>query len=262
MTGRTNTNVPRHGAFTLIELLVVISVIAVLMAILMPSLQRVRKQAQASVCQSNLRQWGTAAMMYATENSDKVWRIPDGEGEWMELLRPYYEDVDKIRACPSAVKPCADTHGVEARGGLDTMWGHQDKQTEWGGRDKGYWGSYGHNRWVQQRFVAEDIRFWERFDRKGAGNVPVFLDSAFAHALPKETDPIPTKPLILFSDIPVDASNRQMWRFCINRHQGAVNVSFLDGSVRKVRLYQLWDLKWHRLWQPLGYTRVDFPWLN
>lgn len=54
----------KQSGFTLIELLVVIAIIAVLMGILMPALQKVKKQAENIQCQSNLRTYGYALRMY------------------------------------------------------------------------------------------------------------------------------------------------------------------------------------------------------
>jgi prepilin-type N-terminal cleavage/methylation domain-containing protein/prepilin-type processing-associated H-X9-DG protein len=57
----------RHG-FTVIEVLVVIGIIAVLMAILLPAMERVRHQAYIDKCASNLRQIGMAIQTYAQDN--------------------------------------------------------------------------------------------------------------------------------------------------------------------------------------------------
>ncbi len=55
-------------AFTLLELLVVISILAVLISILLPSLSQARNEGQAVVCASNLRQIGLANNFYANDN--------------------------------------------------------------------------------------------------------------------------------------------------------------------------------------------------
>ncbi|HCO92954.1 MAG TPA: hypothetical protein DIU00_03230, partial [Phycisphaerales bacterium] len=62
----------KRKGFTLIELLVVIAIIAILMAILMPALHRVREQGKRAVCLSNLKQLGLSWILYADDNDGKI----------------------------------------------------------------------------------------------------------------------------------------------------------------------------------------------
>ena len=62
----------KQRGFTLVELLVVIAIIALLMAILMPALNRARELGRRTVCLGNLKQLALAWVMYADQNGDDL----------------------------------------------------------------------------------------------------------------------------------------------------------------------------------------------
>jgi len=223
----------KQKGFTLIELLVVIAIIALLMAILMPALERVKKQAKMVACQSNLKQWGLVWAMYTDENNSK---FPDYLGyDWMHRVVEYYRNSEKLLYCPMTTRTAAE--GADIRYAIIA-----------GSGDSRY-GSYSLNEWVYDSDDNSDGRrledYWRHTNHKGLNNIPVMADAYWrCDGQPYETDYPPS-----FEGEPrtgVGTAGNEMRIFCINRHDGAVNALFLDWTVRRVGLKELWTLKWRQ----------------
>jgi prepilin-type N-terminal cleavage/methylation domain-containing protein len=73
-------NTPEERAFTLIELLVVIAIIAILASLVAGNLARAKRAAHRVTCMSHLKQWGTAALLYAQDNDDRLPRETGAQG--------------------------------------------------------------------------------------------------------------------------------------------------------------------------------------
>lgn len=244
----------KRKAFTLIELLVVISIIALLMAILMPALSRVKKQAQAVSCRARLKEWGLMFKFY-TDDNDGYFNEGWGVGEttlWPNALRSYYKDEMDMLLCPTATR--VDDYGTQG-----TFMAQTRTLATPDGGSYPYTFSYGINNWTNYMHGDRGTRleewFWKRAGQKRAFEIPVFADSTWHDAWPLDTDvPIP---------MPYDfgggnqGTSGEMNHFNIDRHKGSSNFLFMDWSVRPVGLKELWTLRWHRNFDRRNaYTRL------
>ncbi|HAV65094.1 MAG TPA: hypothetical protein DCY13_22325 [Verrucomicrobiales bacterium] len=84
---------PRERGFTLIELLVVIAIMAVLGGILLPVLGKAKSRAKGTACINNLKQWGTATLLFAADNDDKLPRDGSSTGSSTKPGDAWYVDL-------------------------------------------------------------------------------------------------------------------------------------------------------------------------
>ena len=120
--------------FTLIELLVVISIIALLLSIMVPSLDKVKTMARATICKSNLRQWGIIFTSFLTENDDKFFKgstkVASTSEHWDQVLLAYIENQFELSRCPTSRRIRSDIDG-NLFGGTFISWGKFPG--DWGG---------------------------------------------------------------------------------------------------------------------------------
>jgi len=126
-----------------------------------------------------------------------------------------------------------------------------------------YYGSYGINSWLavpaETGLIvgAMGLRtgnpaqaFWRTANVTEPNQVPMFLDAWWWCALPKDADMPPAREGQA-GEFPCGCRD-SMQRFCINRHNKAVMAVFMDQSIRRVGLKELWTLKWHRNFNTAG----------
>lgn len=241
------------SGFTLIELLVVIAIIGLLLAVLVPALGKAKEQTREVVCRAHLRQWGVIFSLYLEDHDnrfmpgiDEDWQT--GRYSWICTLMPYY-DTPEIRLCPKA-------RLTEAQGGRpphiawDLTLANEGELSAI--KDPQYKiGSYGINWWVNDSdndaHTDLDVRLkWRTGNQKNSMMIPVLSDAGFMLARPQASDdPPPHDGLFAYA-----AGARGMDRVCTNRHKGGVNILYMDWTVRKVGLKDLWRQEWHRNYVP------------
>jgi prepilin-type processing-associated H-X9-DG protein len=252
------------------------------MAVLLPALNGARRQAKSVVCQSRLRQWATILASYAQDHDGRFPCNASGNaGAWLlrgALLNVNNKDANvpqdsffgfrtkDIACCPMGTKYFAKYFQWDPNFTLpfpmspSTSLDIGQMYTHIGTWDLSYpaWviympsprcvGSYGLNRFLFRPGFHSTLTFVppsqqrsgaNLFSLKNQANIPVLLDSASPYGGPPSAKDGPPSP----SDV---SFSSLAWPFCVSRHDGFVNAVFLDWSVRKIGLKELWTLKWNR----------------
>jgi len=223
----------RPRAFTLIELLVVVAVIAILAALLLPTLTRAKESGRRAVCASNLRQLTIALDLYAVDH-DGFYPPRSPVGAWPTRLYGGYENLE-VLLCPTERLPNAAGTPMDPDGAPRSyvMNAFSDyflevlSPSEYFGLTLGtHSGSLNE---AQIRLPTETIVFAE----KRTGRDEFYVDVASATAETFVTGPFPTStaaPVSAFMDL-VEQGRHLNSR---NPKASGSNHAFADGSVRYI----------------------------
>lgn len=285
VTLKENRTGPRHG-FTLVELLVVISIIALLIALLLPALAKARRLANTALCASNLRQLAIAYSEYtqssAAASKGLVYNYNSPDTGiyiyWPTALAPMFGNYDfaypsyytstikQLPASEAAVLHCPSTQIETASSFAGNAYG--TAITPWNFFGSGEISSYGFNGYMYNYAETQSTGqywlgifasdwyvypthtpsyFWPNSQSLNSASAPLFSDALWMMPFPHPQDPIPAD---LTGSVADESSTSQMWEYCFNRHQEGINVAFVDGHVEHVDDGYLWTLEWYPGWSP------------
>lgn len=220
---------PDRGGLTVTELFTLLISVSLLGTILIGAAMRREHDHDLILCAGHLRSLALGTTRYAIEHQGQMpGAHPDQRDWWCGSISPYVKNFKTTIICPDAAQDAVEVGNAYA------AWTVRLKmpvsKTD-GHRALMIHGSYGFNGYLSHASYAA-----------ASPMRPLFGDCIWYDAKPRLSDTVPQNLFLGNYNL---NRNDQMGNFCIQRHNGRINMALLGGAVQTLRLSALWSLNWN-----------------